>query len=492
MSNLLNTKVTNVYYSTMLPKDDYSKYIEERNKLLATESRQFIGGHLNLSDHELKVNQIILNEKHKELDSTPFLPSRHFFNAKSNIEQSVIFSMLKKLPKGASLHTHLLAGVSVDYIIENITYLPNIYGCYLNNVFKMKFFQNVEANSDWKPLSMYRQNDSNFDSFLRRQISLVRDNSWDSSAAVWEQFKKSFSTCYDMLCHQPVFEDYVYQLLKELYDDNVFYTELKGTFMPLYDLNGTVYDVKHFFRTFINIVDKFKMERPDFVGVRYIHSIYRGVNDDVLKQGLQQLIEMQELFPAFIAGFDFVGYEEEGNSISDYSETLLNYSEQLKYFFHAGETNWFGHTDLNLLDAVLLNCTRIGHGFALAKHPVLMELVKEKNIALEICPISNQVLMLNSDPRNHPAASLMANGVPVVVCNDDPALWGASGLSYDWYVAFMAMTPRSSGIEVLKQFAFNSIQFSCMQNEEKNKALTLWNLKWNEFLDSFKNEIKPV
>lgn len=34
---------------------------------------------------------------------------------------------------------------------------------------------------------------------------------------------------------------------------------------------------------------------------------------------------------------------------------------------------------------------RIGHGYALAKHPTLLQLVKERDIAIEINPLSNQV-----------------------------------------------------------------------------------------------------
>jgi adenosine deaminase CECR1 len=45
-------------------------------------------------------------------------------------------------------------------------------------------------------------------------------------------------------------------------------------------------------------------------------------------------------------------------------------------------------------DALMLNSKRIGHGFALAQHPELMKLFKEKRIALEICPICNEILHL--------------------------------------------------------------------------------------------------
>ena len=47
--------------------------------------------------------------------------------------------------------------------------------------------------------------------------------------------------------------------------------------------------------------------------------------------------------------------------------------------------------DINLVDALLLNVTRIGHGFAVTKHPLVKQLLETRRIPLEICPISNQV-----------------------------------------------------------------------------------------------------
>ena len=48
-------------------------------------------------------------------------------------------------------------------------------------------------------------------------------------------------------------------------------------------------------------------------------------------------------------------------------------------------------TDINIIDAILLGTKRIGHGYAISKHPEAKKIAKEREVALEICPISNQV-----------------------------------------------------------------------------------------------------
>lgn len=62
-----------------------------------------------------------------------------------------------------------------------------------------------------------------------------------------------------------------------------------------------------------------------------------------------------------------------------------------------------------------MNTKRIGHGYSLYKHPVLWQAFKEKDIAIEISPISNQVLHLVQDLRNHPASFYISENVPIVV-----------------------------------------------------------------------------
>lgn len=63
---------------------------------------------------------------------------------------------------------------------------------------------------------------------------------------------------------------------------------------------------------------------------------------------------------------------------------------------------------------------RIGHGVQVIHSPKTLELLQERNIALEICPSSNIKLGLFKDFAHHPLPVLLESGIQISLNSDDP------------------------------------------------------------------------
>lgn len=93
--------------------------------------------------------------------------------------------------------------------------------------------------------------------------------------------------------------------------------------------------------------------------------------------------------------------------IVDFVKTIREAQQKDRFpvILHAGESVDRGNS--NLVDAILMGTKRIGHGFALAKHPHLQKIVKDRKICIECCPVSNLVLGYTLDLRTHPVRSFL-------------------------------------------------------------------------------------
>ena len=94
----------------------------------------------------------------------------------------------------------------------------------------------------------------------------------------------------------------------------------------------------------------------------------------------------------------------------------------LRVSIHAGEVS--GPQDI--YDALDLNPQRIGHGIRAALDPTLMDELKQRDIPLEVCPVSNECTGAVPRLADHPLPRLLAHGVPVVLSSDDPAMFHTS------------------------------------------------------------------
>lgn len=225
-----------------------------------------------------------------------------------------------------------------------------------------------------------------------------------------------------------------------------------------------------------------------FVGAKIVFSCLRVMSLEQLEAELDECILLKQQFPHLIAGFTLVGSENELYPLTYYLPVLLRFREKQKelgiiipFIFHAGETLGDGdQADDNLYDAVLLLSKRIGHAFSIPKHPLLMQMCRERKIAIEVCPISNEILRLTTSMPMHPLPILINNGLPVVIGSDDPAIFGNMGLSYDFYQ--ILVSSEITSLATLKMMARDSIEFSMLDDKEKVIAYGLWTKQWEEFV----------
>ncbi|XP_063709577.1 adenosine deaminase 2-like [Culicoides brevitarsis] len=468
-------------------------YEKKRDILIQADEGRLAGGYLHLNRKELVVDRIIQKLKRDEIERgfknhSQFAPALHFFKAKALIEKSELFKVMQMMPKGSALHLHNSAAVSSEWIIKNLTYREEVHYCQNKKgaiLFTVTDFskckdapRNIVQIRSMKTPEEVRI----FDHWLESQINMRTDYpdfEYPDQDAVWKRFQTIFDTIEGLITYEPICRAYHKRLLEELYDDGVYYAEIRSSMKSLYDRFG----LKHRSAKMLEeVINEFNYTHPDFVGAKVIYTMYRNFSTNMKKQKLDHFINLRKSHPKLVMGFDFVG-QEDLNTLIELKQYLDQIPNGTKFFLHAGETNWWGMpTDLNLVDAILMNVTRIGHGYALLKHPTLLDIVMKRNIAIEVSVISNQVLNLVNDLRNHPAAIYLALNLPVVITNDDPTFWGARGLSYDFYLAFMAFSPANAGLKFLKQLALNSIKYSVLTKYERRRFEGIFERKWDEFL----------
>jgi adenosine deaminase len=140
--------------------------------------------------------------------------------------------------------------------------------------------------------------------------------------------------------------------------------------------------------------------------------------------------------PSLIVGLDLAGNEE----VVSPSETGLLFVQAkdkygLKVTIHAGET---GNVE-NIFTAVNeFGADRIGHGTAASKSLELMELLRNRDICIEVCPISNRLTNAVNESESHPVTDFIKHNVPFVICSDNPSIHSSS-LTED-YLEFLRET----------------------------------------------------
>ncbi|KAL7940322.1 hypothetical protein V8C42DRAFT_356331 [Trichoderma barbatum] len=470
----------------------------------------------------------------------PRFAGDHFLGNIDLIDKMGLFQIASKMPKGAHLHIHFNACLPPRVLLDiakgmsrmfiSSSNLPlirkaggeneyeNFDKCEIQ--FSVMSLEEEKApgnlfSADYTPKHMMKFSDfliqfANHyknvavDEWLLHKLMFTEQeahHSYQTAAGAWEKFNGRTRMMKGLFNYERAYRAYTYQCLQDFVRDNIQYAEIRPNFMKtnqLYRDDGTgPINNEGIMAIIIEEVERFQNDMAKngkfLGGLKVIYCTPRSMSEEDVEVALDECIAFKKKWPQWIAGFDLVGEEAKGHIINFFVPKLLEFRQKcakqnldIPFLFHCGETLDMGtETDGNLVDALLLGSKRIGHGFALAKHPYIMQQMKAKGICLELCPISNEILGLTPRVSGHTMYQLLANNVHCTVSSDNGALFRSS-LAHDFYQVMVGKADM--GLYGWKQLAMWSLEHACLSEKEKLYMLYEWKILWEKFLDWVEEE----
>ncbi|OAA50227.1 adenosine deaminase [Beauveria brongniartii RCEF 3172] len=460
----------------------------------------------------------------------PRFAGDHFLSNVDLIHKTHLFDVARHVPKGAHLHIHFNACLPPDvllgiaksmermFITSNLPLIEdngreNYSKCEIQFSLLSVDKENAAPGNLFSAQYQPRQT-MKFTTFLEqfsRHCPGVDAEEWllaklvfsedeahgalQTAAGAWEKFNGRTRMMKGLFNYETAYRKYTRLCLEDFVRDNIQYAEIRPNFMitnQLYHDDGTgPIDNKGIMNIIINEVKAFQrdMEKQSqyFGGIKVIYCTPRSMEPSAIGDALNECFEFKRQWPDWIAGFDLVGEEAQGRPLRDFVAELLAFQErcsnaavEIPFLFHCGETLDVGAPpDGNLLDALLLRARRIGHGYALPRHPLVMQRMRAQGVCVELCPISNEILGLTPRVGGHALYSLLANNVHCAVSSDNGTLFKSS-LSHDFYQVLVGKADM--GLYGWKQLVLWSIEHACLSDDERGAVLQQWERMWEDFL----------
>jgi adenosine deaminase len=293
----------------------------------------------------------------------------------------------------------------------------------------------------------------------RNNITLDKGLFTTDDTFAWDNFVE-FLGAYDAasLCLRSGadYEEIMYEYLKQSAAEGVIYLE---TFISP-DHAATVgisYD--DMVQGCARAIDRAQSEF-NIVG-RLIISCVRHLGPEQALKVAQQTVQNPH---PYIVGFGMGGNESLFTQADFAPAFKLAHAAGLGCTTHAGEV--VGPE--SVWDAINhLPVTRIGHGVRSVEDPQLMLALKQRGIALEVCPGSNLALDVYPDWASHPLNSILDAGIPVSLNADDPPFFATTtGTEYQNAVEHFGLP-----VERLKDISRMAVTASFADPETKQQLL---------------------
>ena len=233
-----------------------------------------------------------------------------------------------------------------------------------------------------------------------------------------------------------------YDILRTMREENVRYAEIR--FAPLSSVTPEM-GVRQVIEALLRGLDRGREEFD--VAWNVIVCAMRHQSEE---ENYRMFRTAREFLGAGICAADLAGAEAQ-YPMSEFMELFGKVKKMgMPFTIHAGEC---GNAE-NIADAVRAGAARIGHGIAMRGRRDIQEIIKNRGIGIEMCPISNLQTKAVESPAAYPLREFLERGLAVTINTDNRTI---SGTSMTKELEFVGTTYGVSDEEIL----------SCMKNAVK-------------------------
>jgi len=270
-----------------------------------------------------------------------------------------------------------------------------------------------------------------------------------------ESFIELYNTVNKVLQTEEDFYDLTYAYLKNAATEHVLHAEIffeVQTHLP----RGIQ------FATVINGLHRASIQAEQDIGItsNFILCFLRNLS----QEEAFAILDMSLAYKDYIVGIGLAG-QEKGYPPSAFADVFKKAKEAgYKLCAHAGEDVGPDY----IWQAIrLLNVDRIDHGVQCVKDPTLVAYLRETELPITVCPLSNKALGIVANLADHPLKKMCAASLNVSINSDDPPFFGGMiNANYQAAYDFIGLSK-----EQLIACARNSIRASFVSETKKNRML---------------------
>ncbi len=233
-----------------------------------------------------------------------------------------------------------------------------------------------------------------------------------------EDVLDAFWTTQKVLCSYEAVKRVTFENIEDAFEDGVKLLELR--FAPVFIAYGKELGFDEIMEGVLDGIN-LGMNRYD-LQVGLIHILPRPMEPHKHAESTQEFLRYKKSIhknAGRLCGFDLADSETATKPADFIPFIEMARGAGVGITVHTGED-----TDARFVEEAIAAYapSRIGHGIKIIDDQRVMELVKEKNIHLELCPTSNWLTRSVDSIENHTLAELYRAGISISINSDDPHL----------------------------------------------------------------------